>query len=304
MIATENASNGQPRQGTAQRLRGRQAHANVRQPFAPSLVTLTSPPLSPTLTLATLTLAKFSPPRRNPPLVGRSGNLRRTVATLLAVSLCAQLATAGFPESYERWERTYGVGWGDGYHAAAPSGPRPFADRPPKFPRPPERHEQRLGCPECFTRPPVGDTYYDRFDAYAEAPEGSPADVGSSVLVGRPNGSSDTGRKTRDSSIDATLNASNTPDPMASDRHRASSRHPVRPGLTNARLPSVLQPATGRQADSPRHAEPADRGPGESSQRESGQRESGQRESGQRESGLGTPRVALTPESLIIRQPR
>ena len=248
MIATENASTGQPRQENAGPVRAQHADAHVPPTCVPVRFALA--PLGRRLTRVFNVDQRFSPLRTAAILLAVSA------AILLAVSLRAQVATAGFPESYERWERTYGVGWGDGYHASAPSGPRPFADLPPEFPRGSERHDRRLGCPECGTRHPIGNTYYDRFDAYAASLEES-RDFGSSVLV---------------------------------DRHRATSRHPVRPGLATARLPSVAEPASGLHADSLRRAdwrhqtEPSRRGFGEPR--------------------LGTPRVAQTPESLIIRQPR
>lgn len=273
MIATENASKGQLRSGNAESVRAHHVGVNVRHVCASGR----------------LTLATLGGRLRTVPLAVRSVNPLRTAATLLAVSLCAQVATAGFPESYERWERTYGVGWGDGYHASAPSGTRPFADLPPKFPRRTEPRGQRSACPGCATRHPTGNTYYDRFDAYAASLEESP-DLGNSVLVGRSNETSNADRTPRDTSIGATRDGSNPSVPTTSDRHHSASRHPVRPGLTNARLPTVLQPATGlhaeasRHAGSPRHTDPTERDFGEH--------------------GTRTPRVAQTPESLIIRQPR
>ena len=90
-------------------------------------------------------------------------------AGLLAATLAVDgPLVAGVAESWERWERLQGLGWGDGYHACAPSGHRPFADLPPRDPMPPAAdgwpfpHGLRWQ-PHAIASP--GLTCYDLFDA-------------------------------------------------------------------------------------------------------------------------------------------
>ncbi|TWU67025.1 hypothetical protein V7x_25970 [Crateriforma conspicua] len=62
-----------------------------------------------------------------PPATGR-------VMAILAAAATVGLtvAAAGYPETFQRWQRAQGCGWGDGYHACQSSGVRPLADMPPR----------------------------------------------------------------------------------------------------------------------------------------------------------------------------
>ncbi|MEM9644183.1 MAG: hypothetical protein AAF989_04240 [Planctomycetota bacterium] len=53
------------------------------------------------------------------------------ITSVLSVVI-AQPVFAGYPQAFERLERLYGFGWGDGYHACRSSGIRPLTDMPPR----------------------------------------------------------------------------------------------------------------------------------------------------------------------------
>ena len=81
-------------------------------------------------------------------------------ATLLSSLLAsASVASADFTEPLNRFGRTFGVGWGDGYHACKSSGICISADLPPRSYAARQKHAASLRVHRS------GSTFYDRFDA-------------------------------------------------------------------------------------------------------------------------------------------
>ena len=196
-----------------------------------------------------------------------------TLGVLLASAAGATgVAQAGFPGTWERWERLQGAGWGDGYHAGRPSGVRPFADLPPKYPLP----AHRSAVQNVRGISPRDGNYYDRFDAYCAAVENGPVRVDDSGAGVAP-GHSD--RHTGPTL--AVVPSLNTPIPKQTTAGPDTTVRMVsaRPDLSRARLPRVAV------ADDPNLDARADPGPiGNGHSR--------------------SPRVAQVPDYLVIRQPR
>lgn len=125
---------------------------------------------------------------------------KRNRAWLRIAVISATLASTASPiamvagEPVQRLGRTWGVGWGDGYHACNDSGLRLLDDLPPRSYSVSQRHRHAHGV---GMRHSTGATYYDHFDAHqsgvpcdrCQAPvETAPQTVimGSQVLRGYP----------------------------------------------------------------------------------------------------------------------
>jgi hypothetical protein len=111
--------------------------------------------------------------------------IRATLLTSLLAS--ASVASADFTEPLNRFGRTFGVGWGDGYHACKSSGICLPADLPPQSYAARQKHAASLGVHQH------GSTFYDQFDASSgracDSCDSAPAmtDIhGSQVTYGAP----------------------------------------------------------------------------------------------------------------------
>ena len=119
--------------------------------------------------------------------LGKNNRRWIRVALLASVLVFAGIASAEITEPLNRFGRTFGVGWGDGYHACGRDRIRLVADLPPRSYAARQHHA-------FSSRSRVGLTFYDQFDASSgracdscdSAPSGTMIQ-GSQVSFGKSN---------------------------------------------------------------------------------------------------------------------
>lgn len=204
------------------------------------------------------------PPGDSPPFLCRTARTRRRIGgdrlgatrrASAAILIAAAVATAdgtllaGVSEGWERWERLQGIGWGDGYHACAPSGHRPFADLPPRDPLPPPADAWPFPRglrwqPHVIASP--GLTCYDLFDAghdpFVDDDRfvGEQPFVGDQPFVGGQTATDAAVPPPRATMRPAAERSSSDPPPRTS--RRITQPRASRPRASDYRLPAVPKP--------------------------------------------------------------
>jgi len=185
------------------------------------------------LTGTTVMTTDASPTSRPP----RRRKLATRLTSLLAAAgiMAATPTSAGYPETYERMERLYGFGWGDGYHACRSSGARPLADLPPRT------YSSRYNSPlerlhGCDTGNRAA-CFYDLFDQQCDAMGGCGGLAGQVVEPFPPS----SGATSCDASCDAMIPTR----PFASSRIDAAHANGwIDDQAIQGRVFSVPAPAT------------------------------------------------------------